>query len=367
MTEANAFLFQVYFGNTVADYLWFVGFVLLGLIFERYLSRWLSNIIFRSIDKFAEGVTKEQLFGLLHRPLTILIQISIAFFASQHIEFPVEWDMAPKSEFGIRMLLHKGFQMVILISIAWIGLRIVDFFKIILMIRAAKTESKSDDQLIPFFVEILKILVVTFASFIGLSSVFGVDIASLVAGLGIGGLALALAAKESLENLLGSFTIFLDKPFTVGDLIKIGSSMGVVEQVGFRSTRLRTPEKSYLTIPNRNLINAELDNLSLRTFRRVDSNIGVLYSTKTEQIKAIVEEIQELLDNHPNTNQEGKCRFAGFGASSLDILVMYFIDTMDFDKFLEVRQEINFKIIDIVYKHGSDFAYPTQTIHLVKN
>ncbi|MBA3900887.1 MAG: mechanosensitive ion channel family protein, partial [Bacteroidetes bacterium] len=200
--------------------------------------------------------------------------------------------------------------------------------------------------------------------FLILSGVFRLDIGTLVAGIGIGGLALALAAKESLENLLASFTIFLDKPFVLGDLVQVGGILGVVEKVGFRSTRLRTLERSFLTIPNKKMVDTELDNLSLRTFRRARFSVGLIYQTTQEQISLIVNDIQEFIDQHPNTNQEGKVRFTEFGSSSLDIMVQYFVDTMDWDVFLNVKQEINFKIMEIVKKHGSDFAYPSTTVFL---
>ena len=119
----------------------------------------------------------------------------------------------------------------------------------------------------------------------------GVNIIALTTGLGIGGIALAMASKESLENLLGSFTIFLDQPFTVGDTVTVGSITGTVEKVGFRSTRIRTFDKSIVTVPNKKMIDAELDNLGMRPVRRVKFNIGLTYETSIEQMKLIVADI----------------------------------------------------------------------------
>ena len=127
---------------------------------------------------------------------------------------------------------------------------------LILKKKAEATENKMDDQLIPFAIEIGKILAVIFAIFIILGNIFGVNITALATGLGIGGVALAMASKESLENLLGSFTIFFDRPFTVGDMVTVGSVTGVVEKVGFRSTRIRTFDKSIVTVPNKKMIDA---------------------------------------------------------------------------------------------------------------
>ena len=145
----------------------------------------------------------------------------------------------------------------------WTILQSVEYLGLRLKFRAEQTESKVDDQLIPFAIEIAKVLVFIFAVVVILANVFEQNVTALAAGLGVGGVAVALASEESLENLLGSFTIFLDKPFQVGDVITIGTITGVVEKVGFRSTRVRTFDRS-IVAPNKNLVNAELDNLGLR-------------------------------------------------------------------------------------------------------
>jgi small-conductance mechanosensitive channel len=178
----------------------------------------------------------------------------------------------------------------------------------------------------------------------------------LVAGLGVGGVAIALASKESIENLLGSFTIFFDKPFAVGDVITLGGVTGMVEKVGFRSTRIRTYDKSIVTVPNKNIINTELDNLGVRPVRRVKFNIGLTYDTSIEQIKNIVDDIQKLVDDHPMTNEDGRVRFLNFGASSLDIMVLYYVNSPDWEDLIDTQQKINYSIIEIVNKHNSDFA-----------
>lgn len=360
------FFNQVYFNNSVEDYCWFLGMMLTGIIFERYLSKLMSNVLYKLIQKHSEGIDNETFYELLHKPLSWFIYLILIFTTTTHIDYPDNWNLASVDEFGVKMIIHRLYFSFLAVIITWIVTRIVDFIGLVLIKKADKTESKQDDQLIPFAIEFVKIFIYVIAIFSILGSVFNVNVASLVAGLGIGGLALALAAKESLENLLGSFTIFFDKPFVVGDLVKVGNITGTVEKVGFRSTRLRTLEKSFLTVPNKKMIDAELDNLTLRTFSRELFNIGLLYSTTQEQLHAIVNDIQKLIDDHPHTNQDGKVRFIAFGTSSLDIMILYFVDTMNYSIFLDVKQEINYKIMQIVKNHKSDFAYPTQTIHLQK-
>lgn len=358
---------EVYLGNSVQDYLWVVGSLLFGFIFMRFFSRRISDVLFRLLTKQTLDLDRKKVYDLLVVPLEWLIMLIILYVCTSHLEFPPAWDVAPKDEFGLHLVLNKVYLTFLLSILTWIGLRIAAFMGVVLMARAEKTESKADDQAIPFLTEIFKIVIVTIGIFTILGVVFKVDVAALVAGLGIGGLALALAAKESLENLLASFVIFFDKPFLIGDLVEVNGVVGTVERIGFRSTRLRTLEKSYLTLPNRQMIDNTLDNLSMRTFRRVSFNIGVTYDTNEEQIKNIVSDIQALVDEHPNTNQDGEVHFMEFGASSLDIMVLYYIDTMDWGVFLKIKEEINFKIMGIVQKHGADFAFPTQTLILENN
>ncbi|HET6245988.1 MAG: mechanosensitive ion channel family protein [Bacteroidetes bacterium] len=360
----KAYLDKVYFSNTIEDYLWFLLLMALAIIFNKIISKYLSSLLFKLFDRYSEGVDKKKLFNLLYKPLSLLILLIIFYFATVHIQYPAEMDNKVFERLNLRNFFRTTHQLLLLVSLIWIVFRLIDFTEIILLHKAAKTETKQDDQIISFVTEFTKIIAGIFGVFIILGAVFNLDIGTLVAGLGIGGLALALAAKESLENLLASFTIFVDQPFVVGDLVQVGSTIGIVEKVGFRSTRLRTLEKSFLTIPNKKMVDNELDNLSLRTFRRARFSIGLIYSTSEEQITAIVRDIQLFIDEHPNTNQDGIVKFTEFGSSSLDVLVQYFVDTMDWNVFLQVKQEINFNIMGIVKKHGSNFAYPTTTVYL---
>ena len=268
---------------------------------------------------------------------------------------------------GIVDIISKTFNLLLLIIIFWIINRVIDFIGFKLKNRASVTESKVDDQVIPFAVDMAKVITVILGVVMILGNVFNVNIAALVTGLGIGGVAFALASKESLENLLGSFTIFFDKPFTVGDIVTLGGVTGVVEKVGFRSTRIRTFDKSIVTVPNKNIISSELDNLGARPVRRVKFNIGLTYDATVNNIKAIVNDIQELIDKHPETNNDGKVRFLNFGASSLDIMVLYYVNSPDWEVLIDTQEKINYSIIDIVAKHKCDFAFPSTSVYIEKN
>lgn len=358
------YLDQVYFGNSIQDYAWVVGSIIAGLILQFFIAHRISDLVFKLISKKGTTLNKEDLYTLVGRPLRILIMLVVLYVCTDHLEYPAEWDMSPRDEFGLQMVVHRIYLLILGTVITWIMLRFMRFVGIVLMERAELTESKADDQIIAFLIEALRIVIIVLAVFVLLGAVFKVDVGALIAGLGIGGLALALAAKESLENLLASFIIFFDKPFVMGDLVTVNGVTGSVEKIGFRSTRIRTLEKSYLTIPNLMMVNNILDNLSLRTFRRVKFNVGATYGTTEAQLKAVVTDIQKYIDEHPNTNQDGEIHFSEFGASSLDIMVLYFIDTMDWSVFLKIKAEINFEIMRIMEQHKVEFAFPTQTLHL---
>ncbi|PCH96458.1 MAG: mechanosensitive ion channel protein MscS [Bacteroidetes bacterium] len=352
-----------FWGNTVENYLWFSGIILLAIIFKRLISKKLGVLLFKLFKRGkSDGVGVDHFFELMIKPVEILIVLVGVSFAVSTLHFtePAE------GETGLGELIDILIQICIVISVTWSILRLIDFIGLVLMEQADKTDSTTDDQIIQFLKEALKIFTYIFSFLFILGAVFKLNIGAMVAGLGIGGLAIALAAQDTLENVIASFIIFMDKPFKQGDYISVSGVKGTVERIGFRSTRIRTIEKSYLTIPNKMLISDVLDNLSLRTFRRSKFHIGLVYSTTQKQIKAIVSEIQKYLDDHEMTNEDGLVRFEEFGDSSLNIMVLMYVDTQQYAKFLEVLEDVNFQIMEIVKRNGSDFAFPSTTVYLQK-
>lgn len=341
--------------------------VLAVVLFRKPLASGISKLSFRLSKKWLKGIDRDTFVRKLTRPIGFFLLVVAVYEGIASMTYSPEiLNLLSKGAFALD-IITKIYQLLLIFSLAWLILAALDIVGLVLIEHAGETETKQDDQIIHFGIEVVKIVFLIIVLLFAVSNIFKINVSSLIAGLGIGGLALALAAKESLENLLGSFTIFFDKPFTVGDLVTVSGITGEVEKVGFRSTRLRTLEKSYVTVPNKKMVDAELDNLTLRTFRRVRSTIGLVYGTKIAQIQGVVDDIQKYLDEHEYTNQDGTVRFMDFGASSLDVSVVYFINTMDWAVYLDVKQEINFEIMRIVERHGSDFAFPTQTIHMASD
>ena len=350
-----------FLGNSIKDYIYFFGIILIGLIFKKLISKYLSNILYKVVGKKDNNVGIDKFDELLTKPIGFFIVLCFIYFGASYVSFP------PFIDENFQNIFSKIFSLFLIYAIYKIFVKVIDYIGLILKQRAAETENKMDDQLIPFAIEIGRILVVIFALFFILGNVFDINITALATGLGIGGIAIAMASKESLENLLGSFTIFFDRPFTVGDVVKVGTVTGLVEKVGFRSTRIKTFDKSVVTVPNKKMIDAELDNLGLRPVRRVKFHIGLTYDTNTEQIKNIVSDIQDMINSHEKTNEEGKVRFQEFGASSLDIMVLYYVNSPKWEDLIDVKEDVNYKIMDIVKKHNSDFAFPSTSVYLHQN
>jgi MscS family membrane protein len=356
------FLDRQFLDNSVQHWAILGGTIALVAVLNPYLSQLLSRIFFQLFRRLAPH-KGARFTELLLRPLEALLILIALTTVLQTMKFPQQLDFTLYNIHTSR-LLQMILQMVIVITLGWLLLRAVDFVGEVLGDRAALTENTQDDQLVLFLRDVLKVCVYIIFSFILLGGVFDFNITSLLAGAGLAGLAVALAAQDSLANLFGSLTIFSEKPFVMGNLVETNGILGTVEKVGFRSTRIRTLEKTYVTLPNRKIMENPLNNLTERTFRRVQYTVGLLYGTPIPVIRKIVEGIQAYLDGHEKTTQDGIASFFGFGASSLDIQVLYFITELDWNAYLRVREEVSLEIMRIVLENGGDFAFPTTTVHL---
>lgn len=367
MENFREFLSLSYFGNTVEKYCWFFGILIFGIIFKRLLSKLIGHIIYRLFRKHAHIVGVKKFFEVTRKPMGYFLLMIFIYIAADFLKLPQEWHLVSKNEIGLKMLLIAIYEILFLSSIIWICLRFADFMGLVMLKKAELDSSKINDHLIPFAIDIIKVVIVVFGVFVILGTVFKINIGSIVAGLGIGGLAVALAAKETLENLFGSFTIFADKPFSIGDQVKVGNFTGTVEKIGFRSTRLRTIEKSYVTIPNKKMIDAELDNLSLRTSQRAFFYIYLRHDLPNEKISAIINEVEFYINSIEITNKNAIVRFSDFENGLIKIMVQYFVNSDSWDLFINVKQEVNFKITEITRGHKAEFAYPSNSVFVEKN
>ena len=229
-----------------------------------------------------------------------------------------------------------------------------------------KRESKLDDMLAPVVRKSLRVTIVILA-FVQVATILSDEpITSILAGLGVGGLALALAAQDTLRNFFGSLMLFVDKPFEMGDRIVVGGYDGPVEEVGLRSTRIRTLEGHLVTIPNGELAHQKIQNISKRPYIKRVANITVTYDTPPEKVERAVEIIKDLLDNHEGMSPDFPPRvvFNEFLDAALNILVIYWYSPPNYWDFLAFNQRINLEILRRFNDEGIEFAFPTQTLYL---
>ena len=363
--DLQQFLNQRVLDNRVENILWCAGILISWFLVKRVFSGLLIRVIYRIIRKRSENLTVTEFMELVRPPFEAFFFFFFLYTAFSFLRFSYWWNLVAVNRFGIRYLVLKVYQVSVIITVTWLVMRLVDFFTIVSLRRAERMKSPIKAQLAPFAKEVTKVGLFIVGIFVILGAAFSLDVSSIIAGLGIGGLAVALAGKESLENLFASFTIFLDRPFVVGDTVQVGEIQGTVEKVGFRSTRIRTLDKSFLTLPNKMLTDQPLDNLTQRRFRRARYFIGLPYHTSPETVKAICKDILQTIKENPLTNAElSQVRFTDFGESSLNIMILYFVEAAVWEEFNAVKEGINYQIMDIVKNHGATLAFPTRTIHL---
>jgi MscS family membrane protein len=197
----------------------------------------------------------------------------------------------------------------------------------------------------------------------------GIPLTPLLAGIGVGGFAVALAARPTLENFIGGMTLFADKPVRVGDYCRFGETLGTVEEIGFRSTRIRTRGRTIISIPNSKFSELQLENYARRDHVWLYAVLGLRYETTPEQLRYVLAKVNEMLVAHPKTVKHLplRVRFIGFNDYSLDLEVWTYVNTRDWDAFLAIREDVYLRIMDIVEQAGTGFAFPSQTTYLARD
>ncbi|MBR9978722.1 MAG: mechanosensitive ion channel family protein [Bacteroidetes bacterium] len=341
----------VYFENW--QWLALLVIIFIGVLIERliifFASDWIQRLIRRGKASLEFEVDRQ-----LIKPLGILAMALWWSLMLTPLDLPLQ----------ATAILFFAVQFVIAGSGVWAAYRMVDLLAAYFMTLAVRTDSKFDDLLVPMLRRVLKIIVIAFG-LLFIADNLDIDITSLLAGIGIGGIAFALAAKDTVENLFGSLTVMFDKPFEIGDWIKIGDLEGTVEDVGFRSTRIRTFYNSQISMPNSRLVSIPVDNLGRRRYRRVSTTLGVQYDTPPDTIDAFCEGIRELIRKHPYTRKDMyMVYFNEFADFSLNILLYVFHETPDWPTELRERHRLFTDILRLARKLGVEFAFPTQTLHI---
>ena len=261
---------------------------------------------------------------------------------------------------GVDSFMEHVFQVLIAVDVTWMVARLLDsVVSTVILHLDERSDSSMVSQFGPILQKTLRSLVWTLGIISGLTNA-GYDVGALLAGVGIGGLALAMAAKDFVANIFGGITIFVDKPFTVGDRVKVNGIDGVVKEIGIRSTRIQTLENRLVTIPNHQFTDQVVENVTAEPSRKVTVVLGLTYDTTPERIEEALALLTDIVANNPKTEGDHTIWFSGFGDFSLNLTAIYYIRKGE--HWAHVPGEVNLAILNRFNAAGLDFAFPTQTL-----
>ena len=359
------FLNQYFLDNTIKSYLLVLGIIVLLYLFKKFVSQSIANILYYPVKLFWKDINRKQFVSLLLKPLGWFILVCVALFTISRLNYPQFLDFKIY-KFSFDKILEKTAVLIFVFSFIRLCLSIVDFISLILTKKASLTLSRSDDQMVVFFQNLLKAFIIILGILLALKIGFNQDISYLLTSLSIVGAADALSAKESLENLIASFIIFLDKPFYVGDVVKVNAITGVVETIGLRSTRIRTTDKTLVTVPNKQMVDSVVDNLSFRTGRRVEMKLELSEKTVAETAQKLTGKIQNLITSQfANDITSATAFISDFNKNGITIIVEYFTPNISIPEFNTLRQNISAALIQLINDEQIQFAVSSNSITIV--
>jgi len=347
------FLQKEFYWNTVGEWLLAFGIVIGSVVLGR-LVYWVMGNVVRKLTAKTKTNLDDILIDMLEEPLSFAVSILGIWYGLDSLNLP---------DVG-HVWINRIYYLLIIFNVAWLVNRILDALiqeYIVPLVEAS--ESDLDDQLLPILKKGIHAAVWILAIIVGLNNA-GYDVGALIAGLGIGGLALALAAQDTVANLFGGITIFVDQPFTINDHIKINAFEGIIEEVGIRSTRIRTFEGRLVTIPNKVFAESAIENVTAEPTRRVIVMLGLTYDTSQERIQEALEILKAIHAERPEELDEKVVTlFDSFGNFSLNIKFVYFIRKGQ--DIFAISSAINMEILKRFNAAGLNFAFPTQTVHAI--
>ncbi len=355
------FLDKVFLDNTVRSYLAVGGTIILMLLIKRYLSRYITWFLCRILSRIWKTFDKDSFTNLVVQPLDWLLLAVITIFAIDKLNFPTELHFKIYGH-AIEEITDKIGLAIIIISFTRFLLRIIDFMALVLEQRALKTRDKTDDQLVIFFRDFLKVVVGIISVLMLLKACFNQPITGLLTSLSIVGAAVALAAKESLENLIASFIIFFDKPFRVDDTVKVNSVTGTVERIGLRSTRVRTAEKTLVTVPNKQMVDSVVDNWSMRTQRRGEIKLELSADTSVQQIEQLTAALKAMLQKNEAELISSNVFFSEIAKGSNIVTAEFFTDVVNMDKFNQLKEVFYLEVKKILEANNIALSSPAPSV-----
>lgn len=337
--------------------LWqWIGLVV--LVLAAWLLSWLLERagvrVLHPLVRRTDNGLDDRLAAAMAGPLRLALAVAIFTAGAHALGLPADG-------LGVVAELAKG---LLLLAVGWLGFRLTDLVGDAVRSGLVGRGRHAATAVVPLGRRAVKLAVGVLVA-LGLLDDLGVNVAALLAGLGVGGLAVALAAKTSIENFFGGVTLVVDQPVGVGDFCRFGDRLGTVEDVGLRSTRIRTLDRTLVSVPNASFSQLELENYSRRDRMWYHPTLGLRYETTPDQIRYVLVEIRRMLYAHPRVDPDpARIRFTGFGACSLDLDVFAYVDVTDYGEFLEVVEDLNLRVMDIVRRAGTGFAFPSQTTYV---
>ena len=334
---------------------------LLLLVALAYAASWIVTAVvyrmLRSVVARTDTAVDDVLLDVSVKPFRLVLAAVAFFFGTLALRLA-----APVQEF-----LGGLVRAVVIVAATWLALRLVDGFRDHVRKRLEEQGKIGAVAVIPLGVKTAKTVLVMLAG-IALLQHLGFNVTGVIAGVGVGGIALALAAQKTIENLFGGATLVADQPVRVGDFCRFGDKVGTIEDIGLRSTRVRTLDRTVVSIPNAEFAQTQLENYAERDRIRLLCMLGLRYETSPDQLRHVLAGLRRLLLAHPKVLPDpARVRFVGFGAYSLDLEVVAYIATSDWNEFLEIREDVFLRMMAVVSESGTGFAFPSQTTYLSRD
>jgi MscS family membrane protein len=339
--------------NPLKSYILVIVTILFVIALKRMISRLIGRLIFRFVRRMGSGLDKTAFLDLVVGPIGIFLVVFVSMSSIEKLHFPEELDF-DIYEVKSKTIVQALAVIIIIVSFIWLLLRLVDFVALVLRNKARSGGGPRDNQMIIFIRDFLKAVLGIIGVLLILNSAFKVDVSSILASLGLAGAAIALAAKESIENLIASFVIFFDKPFNAGDYLKVNNISGTVEKIGLRSTRIRTDQKTYVTVPNKQMVDSVVDNLTLRTQRKGELRLELGLSTPSGQLAELIAGIKEILLKDKVENSTAFLN--DITGSAFLVNADYFTAPVTQDEFNSIKQQVNLDVLGLMEKMGLSIA-----------
>ena len=346
---------QQFLNNSLRSYIVIGAVFLVAFLVKRFISRFFAKLIYTWIDKKNHSDLRKSHVHRLIIPIEQFLIYTVAVVALYELNFPIDWDIR-LYKLTLQVFVDAVVKLFFIILFIRVCLRTLEFVAIILEEKAKLTKDQTDDQLILFFRDFFKVILYIIGFLFVLHYVFNENIGNLVTSLSIVGAAVALSMRESLENIIASFIIFFDKPFTIGDLVKVNNFTGTIEKIGLRSTRIRTQDKTYISVPNKQMVDNIVDNISLRTERKIELDLQLSVTTTASQLADYSQYLQNEISQLKNVSSvQAYVSEVGKQYHVLHIECLVSMN-LEFNEFIVLKEKINVRAIQYANDHAIQFA-----------